>query len=126
VEELADVRPQPLAAGCERLAPDLGHDPVVAPDRNCQPFLELGEICVEAGGLTQLGERAHRAPAVCSATMPPANVRWRTASKRAAAISADSSSGPGKRRTLAGRYVYADPPGTSLPSSGITASNQSR
>ena len=39
--------------------------------------------------------------------------------------SATSSSAPGNRRTLAGRYVYALPPGRTFPSTGTTRSNQS-
>ena len=47
--------------------------------------------------------------------MPPPRRRKVTSPKPWLAISAASSSGPGKRRTLAGRYVYALPPGRILP-----------
>ena len=63
---------------------------------------------------------------MCSATIPPANVRYWTSSSPDSRISAASSSGPGKRRTLAGRYVYASPPFSPLPSSGTIRSNQTR
>ena len=63
----------------------------------------------------------------CNATIPAASSRNRTfvEAVRARAASA-SASGRGNRRTLAGRYVYAEPPGSTLPSSGTTRSNQSR
>ena len=48
---------------------------------------------------------AHAASPVCRATIPPAKSRQRTFSNPAARRSSASSSGPGKRRTLAGRYV---------------------
>src|SRR5689334_10069354 len=101
--QVHEQRAEPLAAGGERLAPHLGDDPLVSPDGRLEPVLELDEVGVEARRLSQLCERAQRASAVCSATMPPANVRKRTESNPAAAINVASSSGPGKRRTLAGR-----------------------
>src|ERR1700724_3050107 len=119
-------RSQPLAAGGERLRTHLGDDASIRPDRELQPLLQVAEVPLEAWGFANLGERAHTASAVWSATMPPAKSRTRTLRNPAAWIISPSSSGPGKRRTLAGRYVYADPPGSSLPSSGTTPSNHKR
>ncbi len=45
---------------------------------------------------------------------------------RLASITPARSSLPGKRRTLAGRYVYAAPPVSGLPSTGTTRSNHTR
>ena len=101
--EVDEERPQPLAAGGEGFPADFGDDSVIPPDGGLEPILELGEVRVQAGRLAELRESAHVASAVCRTTIPPAKVRWRTESKPAAAISLDSSSGPGKRRTLAGR-----------------------
>ena len=103
--EIHEQRPQPLPAGGERLRTDLRDDAPVGADRMLQTVLELAEVGVQPGRLTDLCECAQTASAVCSATMPPAKSRKRTSRKPAAAISSASSSGPGKRRTLAGRYV---------------------
>src|SRR5439155_15781170 len=124
--EVHEQRAQPLAPGGERLRAHLGDDTSICADGPLEPLLQIGEIGVEAGGVANLGQRAHATSAVCSATMPPAKSRTRTSRNPAAAIISASSAGPGKRRTLAGRYVYADPPGISLPSKGTTPSNHKR
>ena len=103
--EVDEQRPQPLPAGGKRLRTDLRDDAAVGADRMLQTVLELAEVGVQPGRLTDLRECAQTASAVCSATMLPAKSRKRTSRKPAAAISSASSSGPGKRRTLAGRYV---------------------
>src|SRR6266545_1271146 len=100
-----EQRAQPFASRGERLLADRGDDSRVRLDRPLEPHLELVEVDVEAGSAADFLERGrHRLTPVCSATIP---------------------SGPGKRRTLAGRYVYASPPGRILPSTGTTRSNQS-
>ncbi len=73
--EVDEQGPQSLTACRERLAADLGDDAPVQADGVVEPVLELGEIRLEARRFTQLGERAHLAAAVCSATIPPAKVR---------------------------------------------------
>src|SRR5207253_10600896 len=125
----AELRTHPLAARGERLVADRGDDPRMRRDRPRQALLERVEVRVEAGSLADRGERrGHEDPAcpTCKATIPPARKRNETSSKPARPSIAASSSGPGKRLTLAGRYVYAEPPGRSFPASGISASNQSR
>src|SRR3954447_1717430 len=103
--EVHEQGPQPLPAGCEGLSTDLRDDAAVGADRVLETVLELAEVGVQPGRLTNLRKCAQTASAVCSATMLPAKRRKRTSRKPAAAISSASSSGPGKRRTLAGRYV---------------------
>ena len=103
--EVDEQRAQPLATRGERLAADLRDDSLVAADRMLEPIFELGQVRLEARCLAQLGEGGQWAVPVCSATIPPAKVRKRTSRKPAVAIRFASSSGPGNRRTLAGRYV---------------------
>ena len=73
-----------------------------------EPLLEPLEVGVEPGRGADGGERVHSALLVAAwrATMPPPSRRQpylRRSPRRR--IAAPSSSGPGKRRTLAGRYV---------------------
>ena len=100
-------RPQALAAGRERLGADLADEPGMGADRALEPHLEQLEVGVEPGRRADGGERAHSAllVAVCSATIPPPSSRQRISPKPARRIASARSSGPGKRRTLAGRYV---------------------
>src|SRR5579859_2491480 len=119
-------RPQSLPTGRERIRADCGADAGMARDGLLQPLLELVEIALEPGRIADRGESGHVRVPVCSATMPPANVRYATCSNPACSSSAASSAGGGKRRTLAGRYVYAEPPFSALPRSGTIRSNQSR
>ena len=100
-----EERPEALTASLERLGADRGDDAPVGRDRRLEPVLELLEIGVEAGRRAQVGERAQAAAPRCSATMPPASRRNETSPKPASRSSAARSSGPGNRRTLAGRYV---------------------
>src|SRR5262249_27497730 len=120
-----EQRPQPLAAR-ERVGARGGDDARVAAHRRVEPGLELAEVRREPGRLADLRQPRHDASPTWGATIPPASRRKRTLSTPASPSSAASSSGPGKRRTLAGRYAYAEPPGSTLPSSGTTPSNQSR
>src|SRR5205823_10964610 len=123
--EEEEQRPQPLAARGERLVPRGRDEAGMARDRTRQTLLERVEILLEALGLADRRKR-HRASPTCRATIPPANVLYRTRSKPQRSRSAASSAGGGKRRTLAGRYVYAEPPGSTLPSAGTTRSNHTR
>ena len=71
-----------------------------------EELLDLVEVLGETGGGADGLERgAHRAVAVCRATIEPPKSRNRAPSNPVSSISAASSSAPGKRRTLAGRYV---------------------
>ena len=98
-------RAQALAAGRERVGADLADEPGMGADRALEPLLEQLEIGVEARGGADGGERAHAALLVAawSATMPPPSRRQPISPKPARRIASPSSSGPGKRRTLAGR-----------------------
>src|SRR5205823_13047904 len=98
-------RSSDLAARRERVRSDGGHDTGVACDRLLEPFFELVEIALEPGRVPDRRKGGHAQAPVCSATMPPANVLYVTCSKPASRIRPASSSGPGKRRTLAGRYA---------------------
>ena len=51
-------------------------------------------------------------------TMPPPSRRYCTSSNPACSMSHERSSAPGKRHTLARRYVYAFPSGSTLPAAG--------
>src|SRR2546425_9877523 len=124
--EIDELGSQPLAAGGERLRSDFGDDASIRTDRVLQALLEILEVSVEAGRIQNLGESRQSTSAVCRATIPPAKSRTRTSRNPAAPIFSASSTGPGKRRTLAGRDGYADPPGSSLPSKGTTPSNHRR
>jgi hypothetical protein len=48
-------RAQPLPAGGERLRRDRGDEPAVAPDGLLEPLLELVEVLLEPGRLTDDG-----------------------------------------------------------------------
>src|SRR4051812_2176391 len=119
---------QPLATCGERLVADRCNQAGMRRDRAREPLLERIEIAVEPRRGPDVRERRTRHEAASptwSATIPPAKRRNSTPSKPHAPSSAASSSGPGKWRTLAGRYVYAAPPGRTRPSSGTMRSNQS-
>src|SRR5205085_11085055 len=117
-------RAKALPARCERFLADRGDDAGMRLDRALEPCLENVEVLVQPASRADVGQRrCHSLTPVCSATIPPANRRYSTSRKPA--ICAARSSGPGKRRTLAGRYVYASPPGSTLPSSGTMRSNHS-
>ena len=97
--------PQPLAAGRERLVPHGGDEARMRGDAPAEPLLERVEVAVEPGHGADLLQRGshYTASPTCSATIPPAK-RWNlTSSKPHPASSSASSSGHGKRRTLAGR-----------------------
>ncbi len=99
-------RPQPLSAGRQRLGADPPDEAGMRPDRPLEPQLEHVEVGVEAGRRANGGERAHaRLLAVCRATIPPARSFQRISSNPLRSMAAASSLGPGKRRTLAGRYA---------------------
>ena len=95
-DELDQQRPQPLAAGVHRGDSEPFDEPGIRRDDLAQPQLHLLEIRLDRGD-------AHAAVPVCSATIPPASRRKSTSAKPCASISAARVSGPGKRRTLAGR-----------------------
>ncbi len=98
--------PQPLSAGRQRLGADATDQAGVRADGAFEAQLEHVEVGVEPGRRANRGERAHaRLFAVCSATIPPARRRQRISSNPLRSIAAASSRGPGKRRTLAGRYA---------------------
>ena len=73
--EIDEHRPQPLAAGGERVLADRRHRAGMALNRRLETLFEIVEVGHEPGDLTDGGERGHLALAVWSATMPPANVR---------------------------------------------------
>ena len=100
-----EQRAQPLAAGLQRLGADRRDDAAMRRHGRLEPLLELLEVRVEPGRRAQVGEGAQRACPSCSATIPPARSRNETSAKPARSSRAASSSGPGNRRTLAGRYV---------------------
>ena len=81
---------------CARAAPRARRDSPRAP----APSRMSGQRVVTSPPLLRAGRR-----------YPRRRAGYRTASKPHAPSSSASSSGPGKRRTLAGRYVYASPPG---------------
>ena len=112
-----EERPESLPARRERL-PAGGRDDAPPADGGLEPRLQLGEIGREPWSGADRREGRHAASATWRATMPPASRRYRTSRKPARTIASASSVGPGNRRTLAGRYEYARPPGRSFPSSG--------
>ena len=76
----------------------------MARHRPVEQLLDLGQVVGQAGrGPDCLERGAHRAVAVCSATIVPPKRRKLVASNPASSIRPASSSAPGKRRTLAGR-----------------------
>ena len=71
-----------------------------------EQLLDLAQVLGEARSSPDDVERgAHRAVAVCSATIEPPKSRNCVPSNPLSSISAARSSAPGNRRTLAGRYV---------------------
>ena len=107
-DEEDEHRPQPLAAGRERLGADRGDEARMArrPPARAAPRPRPG---TRRGRAPRGPSRAcaHRAPlAVCSATIAAAETGGSASpSKPARPISDGELLGPGKRRTLAGRYV---------------------
>ena len=105
-----EQRAQPLAAGGDRVAgrhreggAGVGGDGGQARlDRRHQ----LGDVRADRLGDPGHGRRAHAAGTVpeCRAMIPPAVRIQRTSVSPAPAIAAPRPSGPGKRRTDAGRY----------------------
>ena len=88
-------------------APTTATRPGMARHRSLEQVLDLGQVVGQTGSGTDRLERgAHRAVAVCSATIVPpkqAEAAPRGSPRRRSGRA--SSSAPGKRRTLAGRYV---------------------
>ena len=118
-------RPEALPTRGERVGAHRGDDARVGLHDLREARLDrvevLGEPIRGADGL----EGAHVRTPTWSATIVPPRSRKRTRSSPLRSRSATSCSASGNRRTLAGRYVYALPPGSTLPSSGTTRSNQS-
>src|SRR5207253_4144009 len=108
----------------QRLAGNLLRKPRLRRDRPCEPGLHLGHVRGDTGRRVNLRELAHEASPVWRATIEPASKRKRTALKPASRSMSARRSAVGNRFTEAGRYVYASPPGSTLPSSGTTRSNQ--
>src|SRR5207302_4692342 len=84
-------RPQPLAAGRQRVRPDRSDDAGMARDGALEALLELVEVALEPGRLADRGENRHPATPVWRATIPPAKVRYETSTKPARPSSAASS-----------------------------------
>ena len=102
--EEGEHRPEALAARGQSLGADLGDEAGVAGHRRIEELLDLAQVLGEAGsGPHRLEGGAHRAVAVCRATMVPPKSRKRAPSNPDSSISVARSSAPGKRRTLAGR-----------------------
>jgi hypothetical protein len=100
-----EERSQPLPSGGERLDPDAADEAGRGAGDGLEPGLQLREVGCEPRGLADRGERVQRATPVWSATIPPPRRRNPTSAKPASPRRRASSSGPGKRRTDAGRYV---------------------
>src|SRR5205823_1302221 len=104
--EEAEQRPEPLAAGAERLAGDLAGEPGVRGDRASEPRLDLGHVRRDARCAVDLLElAAHDATPVWSATIVPPRSLNCTPSKPHPRSRAASASAFGNRFTDAGRYV---------------------
>ena len=111
--QVDEQRPETLAAGVDGVPADGRDDPRAMLDGSREPLLELVEVrsCflqkrLGAQGLRlPSGDESPGAVATWRATLPPPSSLYRTSSKPALAKSAAKSSGPGKRRTLAGRYA---------------------
>src|SRR5262249_51719977 len=89
--EEREQRAQTLAPGAERVPRDGGDDPAVRAHGLLQALFELLEVEVEARCVADGCEGVgHAAFPVCSATIPPANVRYATSSKPAALMSSAS------------------------------------
>jgi len=99
-------RAKSLSPGSERSLRDSGDETGVRGDSLGQALLYELEVRVEPRRRSQRLERAHgcRSP-VCNATTPPPSSLNETRWKPARSNAAERSSGPGKRRMLAGRYV---------------------
>ena len=108
--EEGEHRTQPLATGGERVGADLGDHAGVARHCLCEPLLDRVEVrrrgraCAARARACVM--RRSRCGARRSCRRGGGSGRRRTRPRRAALTSASAS---GKRRTLAGRYVYARP-----------------
>ena len=96
---------EPLASGRERIRSDGGDGAGVRLDDLRESRLDGVEVVGEPDGRPHGLERAHSVTPTCSATIVAPNRRNLTCSNPCRSISAASPSAPGKRRTLAGRYV---------------------
>ena len=104
--EEREHRPQALAARGQRLGADLGDEAGMPGHRPVEQLLDLAQVLGEARRCADdVERRAHRAVAVCSATIEPPKSRNCVPSNPLSSISTARSSAPGNRRTLAGRYV---------------------
>ena len=99
--QVDEQRPKPLPAGVERVAhPRARRRPGSARSpRGGAPRARRGT----AAPACEDRLRAHARSPTCSATIPPASSRCRTFANPARCIASARSSGPGNRRTLAGR-----------------------
>jgi len=103
--EKCEGRPKPLSSGRQSIRANLRNEAGVMRNGIGKPRFHLDEVFVEPGRCTHDLQGAYGLTPVWSATVPPPRSSYWTLSKPARPISADRSSGPGKRRTLAGRYV---------------------
>ena len=115
-----------LPPAVERLGADLGDEARVPGHRRVEELLDLVQVLGEARGGADdrrawRSSRRRRVERDDRAAEEPEPAP----SNPVSSISAARSSAPGKRRTLAGRYVYALPPGSTRPRSGTIRSNQS-
>ena len=122
-----EQRAQALAAGGERLAgrPRRRARDARRPRARAAPRARRGTASRPGVVADLVAQRSLRATPCAARRSPPAKQPVPHVVEAGSRSSAASSSGPGKRRTLAGRYVYAAPPGSTLPSSGTMRSNQS-
>src|SRR5262249_32020105 len=99
-----ESRPEPLTPGRERARTDRCHEARVLGDTAAELRLDLGQGLVAPGCRASDPEGGHAGfTPTCSATMPAPSSRYVTSVNPAFSKSALRSSGPGKRRTLAGR-----------------------
>ena len=125
--EEAEQRPQPLAAGRERLAGDLLREPRPRGDRPREPRLDLGHVRRRAP--------ASRAPArAVLIERPPCAARRSSrraggsARRRSPCVAHAARRAPRRSGTASptpAGTCTPTPPGSTLPSSGTTRSNQS-
>ena len=97
-------RAETLPARRERVGPDVGHEAGVSRHRFGEACLDCLEIDAQTGSRAHVLERrAHRATAVCRATIVASEEPEPDRAEPGDSIAPASSSAPGKRRTLAGR-----------------------
>ena len=95
-------------------------------DRAREPRLDLRHVRRDAGRRVHLRERHSTAtPGVQRDDRAAEQAEAHVAEPVPAHAARASASASGNRFTDAGRYVYAEPPGSTLPSSGTIRSNQS-